>query len=72
MKNIGQIWKALDAGKTVCWSNRLYEIEVVSNNNTESSAVSARGDEALRITCTSNGFGAYITESEIESCYIKE
>ena len=69
--NMSEIWDAIDNGKTVNWHNHLYELQVVDNNETIYSQPSARGEEAIRITCTSNGFGAYMAGSEIKDCFIK-
>lgn len=67
---IKEIWKAIDSGKTVCWSSEAYEVHPIDNNNTEYSEPTARGEEALRCSCIYNYFGSYLAKSEFRSCFI--
>ena len=69
---IEQIWDALDAGKTVYWENGLYQVKPVKmKSHNQYSEVSKRDDEALRVTCTMNGFGSLITEGCLAKCFVK-
>ena len=70
---IQEIHKALSEGKTVNWSNGLYYLHYVYAEPTNEYAKPTFKDgKAIRITCSSNYFGALATESCLKACFITE
>lgn len=76
-KTIGQVWAAIDAGKTVYWASDAYQL-TLEPSNLEWRArckfavpFSNRGETSLRVTCTSNWFGSLLTENELGQLYTK-
>lgn len=59
-KTIEQVWAAIDAGKTVYWSNTSYKLTIEETNHEWrkrcgfETPYSNRDDKCLRVTCISN------------------
>lgn len=70
-KTLDDIRAALDAGKTVYWSNKAYTahyVDASANHN----PYSVKDGKAIRVSCTSNYFGSLISESDIYNCFVVE
>lgn len=76
-KTISDVWDAIDAGKTVCWSSEAYElvqVETMHEWRKEQgfkTPFSNRGDKSLRVTCIANWFGSLLEEKELSSLFVK-
>jgi len=77
--NVEDIHAALNAGKTVNWSSKLYEIKQTSVR-TNTTALqehdinhhTTRNGLMLDCRCVVNYFGCLLTESELVDCFISE
>ena len=68
---IKEIHKSIEEGKRVYWENALYELKYVNcEENNPSGKFSFKNGKAIRITCTSNGFGSLIGEKDLNNCYL--
>ena len=82
LNNVEEIWKNIQAGRTVYWSSSAYrltlcEVRPVEGFNEQTAAYQEthhtyKNNFVLRVTCTSNWFGSLLEPSEIEKCYTKE
>jgi hypothetical protein len=69
---LNEIWQAIDKGDTVCWYNELYQVKAVDSNGSKYAKVTERNRKALRVFCIENDFGAYLTKTELSSCFIQK
>ncbi len=67
---ISEIWKAIDEGKTVCWVHEGYEVHPVESNGSKYAALTERNGKALRCSCVENYFGGYLSESQLDKCFV--
>lgn len=78
LKNLDQVWMAMDDGKTVYWTSDAYKLIVVPSDlswrehNGFEVPFSNRCGHSLRVTCISNYFGSLLLENEIPQLYVKE
>ena len=70
--SIKEIHQALSEGKTVNWSNGLYELHYVEcESDNPYGKLSYTEGKAIRVTCTSNSFGSLLCENQLNECFIK-
>lgn len=75
-KTVKAVWKALDAGHTVYWTNRAYKIFVETNDGDAETRrapcrmFSARGNKILCVRCIENYFGSVLDSSELGQLFI--
>ncbi len=63
---VKQIWNNLDKGETVNWHSELYEVRSDKSNGSKYAKFSERNGYSLRIECTSNSFGSYLSKNDLE------
>lgn len=74
-KSLDQVWAAIDAGKTVYWSNKAYALTVEDSmlqwrqDNGFEVPFSNRDGKCLRVTRISNYFGSLLLEFEIKKLF---
>jgi len=76
-KSLKQVWAAIDAGKTIYWTNKAYALTVEDSmlqwRQEQGFKVpfSNRDGKCLRVTCVSNYFGSLLLESDIKKLFTK-
>jgi hypothetical protein len=77
-KTVTEVWAAIDAGKTVYWGNKEYRLTEEDSNlewrlsHGYEAPLSNRNGRCLRVTCTRNWFGSFLTESDINELFVEE
>jgi hypothetical protein len=67
---IDQIWEHIEKGSRVHWATTLYEVHRINSNGSRFAKVSERNSTALRVSCTDNYFGSYISEADAAQCFV--
>ena len=70
MKNIKQVWEAIEKGQNVYWHHKGYKVTLeLANDLTDSFSV--KGKHCLRVTCLSNWFGSIIVPSDLPDLFVE-
>jgi hypothetical protein len=70
--SIEEIYKDLNKGIKVYWSNESYQVFIEDDPCPEKNMFSHNKGKMLRVTCVSNWFGSRITETDILNCFSEE